>query len=54
MMSKKWYYTLPNSVYAFGPVYFDRPISERDFRTYLRKYHKLKRLPHGCEVWPTN
>jgi hypothetical protein len=51
--SKAWYYTLPRSFYAFGPVRFDSPISERDFRAYLRKYHKIRRLV-GVEVWSTN
>lgn len=54
MSSKAWYYTLPGAVYAFGPVRFDKPISERDFRAYLREYHKVKRLPRGTEVWSTN
>jgi len=58
MKSSAWYALFPNDPYAIGPFRFERPISEREFRAYLRWWEgcwigrELRRLPAGVQVRP--
>lgn len=51
MKSKKWYCHFPADAYAMGPWEFETPITEAEFRTYVRKWEGVKRLPIGFECW---
>jgi hypothetical protein len=48
-----WYYKLPGAVYAYGPMRFSQPVTERRARAAIRFVWELARLPRGTEVWPT-
>ena len=51
--STHWFYRLPDST-AGGPVHnWKEPISEAEFRKWLRDWLGCERLPRGTEVWPT-
>lgn len=52
MESKKWYVKWPGSFHISGPYRFENgPISDREFRTWLRRGESGKRLPRGLEIW---
>ena len=60
-MSKKhnrWYVKFPGAVYANGPVEFDKPVSAREMRAWVRDWlsgpiakQTVTRLPRGTQVW---
>ena len=50
--SKAWYAHFPLDAYALGPFRFKKPLSEREFRTYLREWEGIKRLT-GVGIWKT-
>jgi len=59
--SSAWYAFFPGDVYALGPFRFEQPITERDFRAYLRQDfcetwwgYEPKRPPVGVQVWPAS
>jgi hypothetical protein len=52
--SKKWYCKFPLDAYALGPWDFEYPITEAEFREYIRKWEGVKRLPRGFQCWPTS
>jgi len=56
-----WYVKFPGQAYANGPVRFDKPTSEGEFRAWVRSWlsgpiagQEVKRLPVGTEVWHTS
>lgn len=53
MKGYAWYYHLPCNPYAYGPMRFDRLVSEREVRERIREVWGYKRLPRGTEVWIT-
>jgi len=46
------WYALVEGPYALGPFRFKFPITEQEFRAFLREWLRVKRLPQGTEVWP--
>ena len=46
----RWYYHLPNNVYAYGPT-TGRYKSEKDVREMVRKSWGFDKLPRGTAVW---
>lgn len=54
MKAKAWYGKFPLDAYALGPARFDEPISERQARSWWRRWEGCKRLPRGFQCWPTN
>jgi len=53
MRSAAWYAKFPSDAYAIGPFRFEKPVTEREARAYVRRWDKLTRLPRGTQVWPT-
>ena len=58
--AKAWFVWFPGQVYANGPVRFREPITEEEFRAWVRDWlsepiagQRVKRLPRGTQVWPT-
>ena len=51
MKCNKWYIKFPADAYAMGPVYFDKPVGEREVRAYAREFEGVQRLPIGFECW---
>jgi len=49
-VSKAWYAKFPLDAYALGPFRFEKPLTERAFREYLRKREGCKRLTN-VQVW---
>tara|TARA_Y100000034_G_scaffold134016_1_gene201298 strand:- start:635 stop:883 length:249 start_codon:yes stop_codon:yes gene_type:complete len=53
-MSKKheyWMYRFEGSVYANGPIDKNKPVSEKEIRTYIKKRYEVPDAKF--EVWPT-
>ncbi len=50
MKSQLWWYRFPEESELW--IKSDCPITEREARIQIRKFHKLKRLPKGARVWP--
>jgi hypothetical protein len=48
--SNAWYAKFPPDAYALGPFRFEKPITERAFREYLRKWEGCKRLKN-VQIW---
>ncbi len=51
-MAQRWYVKWPHQTYAWGPVTYHVPLSERQFRADVRISNNLKRLPRGWQCWP--
>jgi hypothetical protein len=47
--SRKWWAFLSGEVYA-NDYYFDNPISEKEFRAYLRRYYNTNNL-RNFQIW---
>lgn len=53
MKSSAWYAKFPMDAYALGPFRFDKPVSEKEARAYIRQCEGVTRLV-GVSVWATN
>ena len=52
-VSNAWYAKFPLDAYALGPIRFEKPITEKAFRDYLRKWEGCKRLTN-VQIWVTS
>jgi len=52
MKNRKWFVFLPGEVYA-NDYRFERPVTEREVREYVRERLGVERLPRGTQVWQT-
>jgi len=54
MKSKLWYYRFQGSVYANGPVRFNKLRTKAQVRRHVQIIAmEGKPLPRGTEIWPT-
>mgnify|MGYP007001783359 CR=1 FL=1 len=47
-----WCFHTRGAAYPVGPVRFDRPVSEKHMRAWLRDWLGVDRLPWRTEIWP--
>jgi len=45
-----WWCLFPGEVYG-SDFRFREPVSEKEARSYIRDWAKVKRLPRGTQIW---